>query len=244
MRLWVRHNQRRYLKQEEEMPKGIYERKKREPKLTPQDDLEIRADYNLGMSMKQLSEKFSAGRNQIRNSLERTVPGENRTPRKGMPGAKNPAWKGGRIIDFDGYVLLLLPDHPDANSQGYIREHRLVMEGLICRRLLRREVVHHKDGNKQNNSPENLLLFSSNGVHLGVDLLGKKPNWTEDGLLRIRSRSIPLMRGTRQCPRGTGARTSRRKRIQEFLHETSDLQNIGPAAGLELPAGYRRNPKK
>lgn len=38
-------------------------------------------------------------------------------------------------------------------------EHRAVMEEIIGRPLLPDEVVHHKDGNKNNNSPENLELM-------------------------------------------------------------------------------------
>ena len=213
-------------------------------KLSQSDDLKVRKRYNEGMSIEKLTVMFSSGKKQIRNSLDRTVPGEDRRSRQAMSGSKNPAWKGGRIVDSDGYVLLHNPNHLDSNSQGYIREHRLVMEKLIGRRLLRREVVHHKNGKNDDNSPENLLLFSSNGIHLGVELLGKVPNWTKDGLHRIRSRSIPLMRGTHQCLRGTGVRTSRKKLIQKFLHETSDLYDIGPVAELKLPPGYRPNSKK
>lgn len=40
-----------------------------------------------------------------------------------------------------------------------VREHRAIMERLIGRSLLPGEVVHHKDGNKLNNSPDNLMLM-------------------------------------------------------------------------------------
>ncbi len=43
--------------------------------------------------------------------------------------------------------------------------HRVIMEHIIGRELLPTEVVHHIDGNKQNNSPENLQLFSSKAEH-------------------------------------------------------------------------------
>lgn len=41
-----------------------------------------------------------------------------------------------------------------------IDEHRLVMEQLLGRKLRSDEVVHHKDGNKLNNSPENLVVMT------------------------------------------------------------------------------------
>ena len=44
-------------------------------------------------------------------------------------------------------------------------KHRIVMEEILGRPLLSTEIVHHKDGNKQNNEPDNLYLFSSKAEH-------------------------------------------------------------------------------
>src|SRR5271157_273377 len=54
-------------------------------------------------------------------------------------GAQNSAWKGGRRVDADGYILLWMPEHPAANSGGYVREHRLVAEEMLGRRLTKTE---------------------------------------------------------------------------------------------------------
>lgn len=43
--------------------------------------------------------------------------------------------------------------------------HRVVAELLLGRKLKRGEVVHHIDGNKQNNDRENLMVFSSQAEH-------------------------------------------------------------------------------
>lgn len=73
-------------------------------------------------------------------------------------GAENPAWRGGRRITVRGYVLVYAPRHPRAHK-GCVLEHRLVMESVLGRLLLPSEDVHHLDGDKQNNRPENLELM-------------------------------------------------------------------------------------
>lgn len=67
---------------------------------------------------------------------------------------KHPCWKGGRRIGRDGYVYVRAP--VPCGRIGYQLEHRVVMEKLIGRRLERRENVHHKNGIKTDNRPENL----------------------------------------------------------------------------------------
>lgn len=59
------------------------------------------------------------------------------------------------------------------------------MEAVLGRYLTPQEVVHHKDGNNQNNTPSNLELFTKNSDHLATTLKGKIPRWTEDGKRRI-----------------------------------------------------------
>jgi hypothetical protein len=77
----------------------------------------------------------------------------------------HPNWRGGRLIDKDGYVLVLRPEHPSANNMRYVREHRIVMEDFIGRYLLPIEVVHHINGIKDDNRIENLMLFENNIEH-------------------------------------------------------------------------------
>jgi hypothetical protein len=79
----------------------------------------------------------------------------------------------GRKKHVEGYILVYLPDHPFAYSDGYMLEHRLVMEKHIGRYLKAYEVVHHINCKKDDNRIENLQLLTISDhliIHKTIDM--------------------------------------------------------------------------
>ncbi len=73
-------------------------------------------------------------------------------------GSDNHSWRGGRILTEEGYVLVRMPDHPFARLNGYVAEHRIVMEAYLGRFLKEDEIIHHRNEIKSDNRVINLLL--------------------------------------------------------------------------------------
>jgi hypothetical protein len=81
---------------------------------------------------------------------------------------KNPYWKGGRFVTQNGYVKVLDPEHPRSDPRGYVFEHIKVAGEAAGAPVPLRMVVHHVNGIKTDNRPENLRIMTAqehNALH-------------------------------------------------------------------------------
>lgn len=79
------------------------------------------------------------------------IPTQQGVTRKGVRNTKPRK----RIITKRGYVHIFEPEHPMAQKNGYVSEHRLLAynNGLLTDRSFE---IHHINGDKQDNRTENL----------------------------------------------------------------------------------------
>lgn len=76
-----------------------------------------------------------------------------------------------RFKDKRGYIHIYRPNHPFTDKNGYVYEHRLVMEAHLGRYLTPNEVVHHKKS-RSNNNIENLELKPNQATHARTHMIG------------------------------------------------------------------------
>lgn len=107
-------------------------------------------------------------------------------------------WSGKR--NMKGYIYLHLPDHPKANSDGYVAEHRIIIEKSVGRYLERSEVVHHINRIKNDNRLENLRLLDSNSAHRQThhqDLLTTMKNYWTPEKRKAQAERVAALRKTK-----------------------------------------------
>lgn len=64
------------------------------------------------------------------------------------------------------YKEITIPDDIESRRpNGTVLEHRYIAEQKLGRKLTAFEVVHHIDENRENNDPENLLVFRTQSDH-------------------------------------------------------------------------------
>ena len=93
--------------------------------------------------------------NAIKNNRGSNSKLQRETMSKLFTGKTNPRWKpiGTKRI-CHGYILV-------KTRYGWSQEHRIVAEKFLKRKLKKSEVVHHIDGKKDNNKPDNLFVMTS-----------------------------------------------------------------------------------
>lgn len=88
--------------------------------------------------------------------------------RRGENGAN---WKGGKRKTRRGYIQVLRPDHPRADSSGYVMEHIIVWEESTGVPVPLNCCIHHLNEKKDDNRIENLCMMET-GAHTRFHHIG------------------------------------------------------------------------
>ena len=82
----------------------------------------------------------------------------------------------------DGYIVVSAKGHPNAIRGNRILEHRLIMSKMLRRTLRSDEIVHHKNGIRNDNRPENLELWTKG--HPTSQRVSDQVRWAKEILKR------------------------------------------------------------
>lgn len=105
----------------------------------------------------------------------------------GLKGDKNSSWKSNKKITSYGYIKIRNLEHPFKDCDGFVFEHRLIVEKYLLnndnsieikgKKYLKPEyIVHHKDFNKLNNDISNLQIMTLE-EHTSLHSKLRKNNW-------------------------------------------------------------------
>lgn len=95
----------------------------------------------------------------------------NKNHQYGLKGDKNASWKSDKKVTNYGYIKVRCLDHPFKDCDGFVFEHRLIVEKYLLndensieikgkKYLSPKYVVHHKDFNRKNNDLSNLEVMT------------------------------------------------------------------------------------
>jgi HNH endonuclease len=145
----------------------------------------------------------------------------------------NGNWKGGRTRHKAGYVMVRAPDHPRASSGPYVFEHIL---DLLGRYLHDGETVHHRNGVRHDNRPENLELWTipqPSGIRVS-DAIG----WAHEILERYAGVGAPptAIKLARESPWRWRGSNRPRPECKSRCH-----RRIGPLTRVDTPSAVRHH---
>jgi hypothetical protein len=79
-------------------------------------------------------------------------------------GERAARYNGGKVT-ITGYKYVTDRDHPSANRDGYVHEHRKVVEKFLGYHIPKEANIHHINGQKLDNRIANLAVFANASDH-------------------------------------------------------------------------------
>ena len=148
------------------------------------DKVELtRLYWNEDMSSQMIADRLGVTGSAVRLAMSR-LGIKTRSISESLRGSRHYAWQGGKSKTSTGYMEVYMPDHHRANKRRRVFEHILVWESAHNRKLHRGEIVHHLNGIKTDNRPENLIAMSDKAHIRWIPTLQKRIHQLELELKR------------------------------------------------------------
>jgi len=152
----------------------------------------IRLYWGQGLSSNKIALKLGVTGSAIRIAMLK-LGIKTRSLSDALSGSRHYAWQGGKSKTSTGYIEVYMPEHPRANKRKRVYEHILVWESTHSRKLRKGEIVHHLNGIKDDNRPENLIAMMGKEHIRWIPTLQKRIRQLEEELKRC-SQSVMDLR--------------------------------------------------
>ena len=129
-----------------------------DPSLRNYTEADLKFQYlECKKTISELQELYGVSRSLIQDDLKRFNITTRKASKRDQKGKNNDSWKGGFSYTNQGYKLVLMPEHPNAQTNGYVFEHVLIaLKKFGFDKLPTDSCVHHINLNIKDNSEANL----------------------------------------------------------------------------------------
>jgi hypothetical protein len=147
--------------------------------------------HKQGLNSNEVGKKLGATGSAVRIAMYKLgIP--TRTLSEATKGERHYAWQGGKTKTSTGYIELYMPEHHRANSRRRVYEHVIVWEKSHNRLLKDNEIIHHLNGIKTDNRPENLAAMTNSEHRLWIPKLQMRIRELEKELKRCSQEVMEL----------------------------------------------------